>query len=80
MAKERGLTFRPAKAGEYVSGTLAGATNLVSGRYAMIDDGLGFSLVPWRPVLEQRIGQHVTGVMRDSRIEWDLGRKLGLGL
>jgi len=56
LAKERGLTFRPANAGEYVSGTLAGATNLASGRYAMIDDGLGFSLVPWQPVLDQRVG------------------------
>jgi hypothetical protein len=46
----------------------------------MIDDGLGFSLVPWRPVLDQRIGQHITGVVRNSGIEWDLGRKLGLGL
>jgi hypothetical protein len=80
MAKERGLTFRPAKAGEYVSGTLAGSTNLVSGRYAMIDDGLGFSLVPWQPVLDQRIGHHITGVVRGNGIEWDLGRKLGLGL
>jgi type IV secretory pathway VirD2 relaxase len=80
MAKERGLTFRPAKAGEYVSGTLAGSTNLVSGRHAMIDDGLGFSLVPWQPVLDQRIGQHITGVMRHGGIEWDFGRKLGLGL
>ena len=80
MAKERGLTFQPAKAGEYVSGTLAGSTNLVSGRYAMIDDGLGFSLVPWQPVLDQRIGQHITRVVRGNGIEWDLGRKLGLGL
>jgi hypothetical protein len=56
MAKARGLTFQPAKAGEYVRGTLAGSTNLASGRYAMIDDGLGFSLVPWQPVLDQRIG------------------------
>jgi len=27
----------------------------------MIDDGLGFSLVPWQPVLEQRLGRQVTG-------------------
>jgi hypothetical protein len=80
MAKERGLTFRPAKVGEYVSGTLADSTALVSGRYAMIDDGLGFSLVPWQPVLDQRIGQHITGVVRGNGIEWDLGRQLGLGL
>jgi type IV secretory pathway VirD2 relaxase len=81
MAKARGLSFQPAKAGEYVRGTLAGSTNLASGRYAMIDDGLGFSLVPWQPVLEQRVGRHIAGIMRgDGGIEWDLGRKLGLAL
>ncbi|WP_445662442.1 DUF3363 domain-containing protein [Chromobacterium violaceum] len=25
-------------------------------RYAMLDDGKGFSLVPWRPPIEQRLG------------------------
>jgi Protein of unknown function (DUF3363) len=62
-----------------VSGTLAGSTDLASGRYAMIEDGLGFSLVPWRSILDQRVGQHITGG-GDGEIEWDLGRKLGLGL
>jgi hypothetical protein len=79
LARARGMTFQPTKTGYYVSGTLAGSTDLASGRYAMIEDRLGFSLVPWQPVL--RIGQHLTGVMRgDGGIEWDLGRKLGLGL
>jgi hypothetical protein len=36
---------------------------LPSGRFAMIDDGLGLQLVPWRPALEQKLGQHVTGTM-----------------
>jgi len=81
MAKARGLTFQQTKTGEYVSGTLAGSTQLASGRYAMIDDGYGFSLVPWQPVLDQRIGRHITGIMRDGGgIEWDFGRKRGLGL
>jgi hypothetical protein len=26
----------------------------------MIDDGLGFQLVPWRPALEQQLGRQVT--------------------
>jgi len=30
---------------------------LASGRYAMLDDGMGFSLVPWKPVIEQRLRQ-----------------------
>ena len=86
MAIERGLTFQEAKAGEYLSGKLAGSAQLASGRFAMIetfsgDGGLGISLVPWQPVLEQRIGQHITGAMRDGGgIEWSFGRKRGLGL
>jgi hypothetical protein len=47
----------------------------------MIEDGLGFQLVPWQPVLEKRIGQHLSGVRRDDGgIEWGFGRQRGLGL
>ncbi|WP_309085759.1 DUF3363 domain-containing protein [Chelativorans sp.] len=81
MAAERGLTFIEAKPGEYVSGRLSGAVSLASGRFAMLDDGLGFQLVPWQPLLDNRIGQHITGVMRDGGgIEWSFGRKRGIGL
>jgi type IV secretory pathway VirD2 relaxase len=81
MAAERGLKFTAAKTGEYVSGTLVGSTQLASGRFAMIDDGIGFQLVPWQPVLDKRIGQHVTGTVRDAGgIEWNFGRKRGLGI
>ncbi len=30
----------------------------------MLDDGNGFSLVPWRPVVEQRLGQQVSAIVR----------------
>ena len=81
MAAERGLKFTAAKSGEYVSGTLVGSAQLASGRFAMIDDGIGFQLVPWQPVLDKRIGQHITGTVRDAGgIEWSFGRKRGLGL
>jgi Protein of unknown function (DUF3363) len=49
MAAERGLTYAPSGPGEYVSGRLVGVANLASGRFAMIEDGLGFQLVPWQP-------------------------------
>jgi hypothetical protein len=81
MAAERGLTFQQAKIGKFVSGKLVGSTQLASGSFAMIDTGLGFSLVPWQPVLDKRIGQHITGAMRDGGgIEWSLERKRELGL
>jgi hypothetical protein len=56
---------------------LIGSAQLASGRFAMIDDGLGFSLVPWRPVIEKEIGREVTGVMRGDDISWQFGRKRG---
>jgi hypothetical protein len=68
-------------AGEYVSGRLAGIASLVSGRFAIIENGLGFQLVPWQPILEKRIGQHITGLQRgNGGIEWTLGRNRGLSL
>ena len=79
MAAERGLKFTPSKTGDYVSGKLIGSTQLASGRFAMIDDGIGFQLVPWQPVLGKRIGQHIAGIIRDTGgIEWSFGRQRGL--
>ena len=83
MAVERGLTYVPSGPGEYLSGRLAGVATLASGRFAMIEDGLGFQLVPWQPVLEKRLDQYISGVRRDDGgIEWSFSRKrqLGLGL
>lgn len=54
---------------------------LSSGRFAMIDDGLGFQLVPWRPALDRHINEHVAGVvLPGGRVDWSLGRKRGLGI
>jgi type IV secretory pathway VirD2 relaxase len=81
MARDRGLTFVPTSAGEYVGGRLAGVASLVSGRFALIENGLGFQLVPWQPLLEKRIGQHISGLQRDDGgIEWTFGRNRGLSL
>ena len=81
LAEETGLIHRPSTEGEYVAGTFRQRVVLASGRFAMIDDGLGFQLVPWRPALEQHLGQHISGVMMPGgRVEWSVGRKLDLGL
>jgi type IV secretory pathway VirD2 relaxase len=81
MARARDLTFKPAEVGNYVSGTLVGSVNLASGKFAMIDDGLGFSLVPWHPVLEKRLEHPVSGIaMPGGHINWTFGRSRGLTL
>lgn len=80
LAAQRGLAFAPIEEGQTVRGKLVGSTQLASGRFAMIDNGLGFSLVPWRPVLENKIGHEVMGVMRDEDICWQFGRARTLGI
>jgi type IV secretory pathway VirD2 relaxase len=80
LATERGLAFNAIEDGQTIRGKLTGSAQLVSGRFAMIDDGLGFSLVPWRPVIEKEIGREVIGIMRGGDVSWQLGRKLGLGI
>jgi type IV secretory pathway VirD2 relaxase len=81
LASETGMPFNRAGSGEYVAGTYRQRLALASGRFAMLDDGLGFQLVPWSPSLEKQIGRHVSGVARDDGgVDWDFGRKRGLGL
>jgi Protein of unknown function (DUF3363) len=47
----------------------------------MIDDGLGFSLVPWRPAVTQHIGRHISGIaMPGGDVDWSFARLRGLGL
>jgi hypothetical protein len=46
----------------------------------MIDDGLGFQLVPWSPSLEKEIGKQVSGVMsQDGGVDWTFQRRRGIG-
>lgn len=81
LAAETGLAHRPSADGEHVSGVYRQRVTLSSGRFAMIDDGVGFQLVPWRPALEQRLGHQVGGTMSPGgNVDWNFGRKRGLGL
>lgn len=79
LASETGMPNMPIKAGEHVAGTYRQRLSLSSGRFAMIDSGLGFQLVPWSPTLEKKLGQEVSGLARgDGGIDWSFGRKRGL--
>ena len=81
LSAESGRPLTRASTGEYVAGTYRQRFALASGRFAMIDDGLGFQLVPWSPSLEKQLGRHVSGLARsDGGIDWSFGRKRGLGL
>jgi hypothetical protein len=81
LSTETGLAYHPSVEGEHVAGIYRQRLILSSGRFAMIDNGLGFQLVPWRPALEQQLGQQVSGVSAPGgNVDWSFGRKRGLGL
>ena len=56
------------------------SVQLVSGKFAVLDDAVGFSLVPWRPVIEQRLGMSMTALVRGDFVSYEFGRTRGLGL
>jgi hypothetical protein len=79
IGTDTGLTYRGIHDGESVSGVYRRALDLASGRFAMLDDGIGFSLVPWRPVMEEHLGRELRGRVVGMTISWDFSRSRGLG-
>jgi type IV secretory pathway VirD2 relaxase len=80
IAAETGLEHRPVPDGQRVAGIYRRSVMLASGRYAMLDDGMGFSLVPWKPVIEQRLGQQLAATIHGNRVSWQIGRQRGMSI
>jgi hypothetical protein len=80
LHEETGLLHRPLADGERVTGVYRRTVLLASGTFAMLDDGKSFSLVPWRPVIEQRLGQTMSAVVRGANASWEFGRQRGLSI
>ena len=62
-------------AGDRIEGRLVRPVEMASGRHALIERSRDFTLVPWRPVLEQHVGKTVAGVVREGGISWTFGRQ-----
>lgn len=80
IAAEAGLEYRLVANGQHVAGIYRRSVMLASGRYAMLADGMGFSLVPWSPVIEQRLGQQIGATVRGGEVSWEVGRSRHPGL
>ena len=74
MEAQTGRSYRPLKDGQQASGVYRKSIQLASGRFAMLDDSMGFRLVPWRPVIEQRLGQRLSAKVYGISVTWDLSR------
>ena len=80
IAAETGIEHRPVADGQRVAGIYRRSLMLASGRYAMLDDGMGFSLVPWKSVIEPKLGQHIAATLRGGGVSWEIGRQRGQGI
>ncbi len=77
LSGELGLRFTEAPAKGQIAGIYRKSIELVGGRFAVIAKSREFSLVPWRPALENQIGKSVTGFIRGSGVSWTIGRSRG---
>jgi len=77
IAAETGLEHRPVADGQRVAGIYRRSVMLASGRYAMLDDGMGFSLVPWKQVIERWQGHQLAATARGGGGSWEMGRQRG---
>lgn len=78
LAANKSLPFRAAADGETVSGKFTGTAQLSSGKFAIVEKSHEFTLVPWRPVIDRRLGREVSGIVQGGSVSWQLGRQKGL--
>jgi type IV secretory pathway VirD2 relaxase len=80
ITKASGLSYTKARSGEVIEGRLRQSVTLGSGKFAVIERSKDFTLVPWRPVLENHVGKTVSGILREYGINWTIGRGKGIGI
>jgi hypothetical protein len=79
LATQLSLTFRDVRQGEPIKGTYRQSIWLASGQFAMLEHNGSLSLVPWRSVLEGRIGQVLSVTARGDVVDWTVGRERSIG-
>ena len=80
LSTELGLTHAHLVEGERIVGAFNRSVDLASGKYAVIQKSKEFTLVPWRPELEQFRGKPLSGTTTSQGINWDWNAKRGQGL
>jgi type IV secretory pathway VirD2 relaxase len=80
LSSELGLANTQLGEGDRIDGTFSRSVNLASGKYAVIQKSKEFTLVPWRPELEQFRGKLLSGTTSSQGINWDWNAKRGQGL
>ncbi len=80
VAQSTGLAYREAELGQRVEGMLRKSVMVGGGKYAVVERAKDFTLVPWRPALDNHIGKSASGIMHDGGVNWTIGRGKSLGI
>ena len=60
-----------------VDGVYLRSVDRPSGKFAVIERSREFTLVPWRPVMEKRLGKSISGRISAGGISWDVTGRMG---
>lgn len=80
ISNETGLSYVASDDGVCADGTFRRRIDLSSGRFAIVENGREFSIVPWRPELVRARGKDAATIIPRERIAWELGRHRGLDI
>lgn len=74
LSEELGLKYVELREGQEISGICHQRVELASGKWAVIQMHRGFTLAPWRHVLDRSTGKVLSGVARSEDISWSVGK------
>ena len=78
IGKTLGKPYRPLGQSRRVDGIFRETVERPSGKFAVIERSREFTLVPWRPVMNRRLGKSISGrVSGSGGISWDVNGRSG---
>jgi type IV secretory pathway VirD2 relaxase len=82
LSRKLGMPYADISPYEHeIDGLVKSAVKIGDSKFALLERSHEFSLVPWRPVLEDMIGKRVRGISRgDGGFDWEIGRRRDLDI
>jgi type IV secretory pathway VirD2 relaxase len=80
LAGSTGKRFHRLQDGSNAHGIYNRSIQIASGKFALIENEKSFSLAPWRPIVETRLGQRLSVTIRGSSAEWRFSVQKGLAI
>ncbi|MGB3456532.1 MAG: DUF3363 domain-containing protein [Litorimonas sp.] len=77
ISVETGKPYAPLGDARHIDGIYSEAIERPSGKFAVIERSKEFTLVPWRPVMEKRLGRMISGRVSSGGISWDVSGRRG---